>query len=63
MAAFKVCPVGRRPSVSTVNEIATGIPARRAARAMLIASLVLVMVMALTMSALASAKAFTCSAW
>jgi hypothetical protein len=31
-------PVGNLPSVSTVKEMATGMPARRAARAMPIAS-------------------------
>ena len=56
-------PDGSRPSVSTVNEITTGMPAARAARATPMASPVWVMVMAVTRSASVAAKVPICSAW
>ena len=51
MASFSVWPVGSRPSVSSVNEMATGICAAFAAKARPAASLTFVMVIAVTMSA------------
>ena len=56
IASPSSCPLGSRPSVSTVNEIATGIPASLAARATPIASSAYVIVIAVTMSAAVPAK-------
>jgi glutathione S-transferase len=57
------CPVGRRPSVSTVNEITTGMPAACAARVTPIASGVCVIVIAVIMSASVSRNVSACIAW
>ena len=60
IALPRLSPVGRLPSVSTVNEITTGRPACCAAWVMPIASWTLVMVIAETMSTPSSAKIRTC---
>ena len=51
------------PSVSTVNEMTTGMPGRRGRRATPIASAVCVMVIAVTRSASVSAKVAIWVAW
>ena len=63
MASRSGCPLGRRPSVSTVNEITTGRPAARAARTMPTASSAYVIVIAVTRSAAVSANVPICVEW
>ena len=63
MACPSGVPSGSRPSVSTVNEIATGRPTRRAARTTPTASSGPVSVYADTTSAPASAKDSICAEW
>ena len=63
MAVPSSVPLGSRPSVSTVKESATGIPAARAARATPIASSTYVMVIAVTISAVVDAKVRIWGAW
>ena len=55
--------LGSRPSVSTVNEIATGKPSAVPARATPIASAEVVMVTAASMSTPPSRKAAACGRW
>ncbi len=63
IASLSDCPVGRLPSVSTVNEMATGRPAARAARTMPIASLDWVRVYAVNMSISVFASQPICLEW
>ena len=62
IASVSAMPDGSRPSVSSVNEITTGMPAFWAARVMPIASSTLVIVSAETRSASVSRNDAICSA-
>jgi len=63
IAAPRASPDGRLPSVSTVNEITTGIPCSAAARVTPIASALWVMVTAVTRSASVREKVPIWVAW
>ena len=63
IASPSACPLGRRPSVSTVNEITTGRPTLPAARTIPIASSAYVSVSAPIRSTVVSANVSTCVEW
>ena len=62
-ASASGCPLGSRPSVSTVKDTATGIPAAVAARTMPIASAASGIVMPVTRSAAVPARMPICQEW
>ena len=63
IASASGCPLGSRPSVSTVKDITTGRPAADAARTMPIASSTYVIVRPVIRSASVSARTPACHEW